>query len=69
MASFDDEKVQDKIHLALEVVQLNKLKEAELGKLEKDAILRKDDTMVQTCIDMVMENYPVWHKGMAPVQQ
>jgi len=67
VASFDDAKVQEKIHLVLEVAQLNKLKEAEIAKLEKNAVLKHDATMVQTCIDMVMENYPLWHNAKAPV--
>lgn len=68
VSSFDDAKVQDRIRNALEVAQLNKLKEAEIDKLEKSAIVKRDGTMVQTCIDMVMENYPIWHNSKAPAQ-
>lgn len=69
VASFDDAATQDKIHLTLEVAQLNKLKDAEIAKLLKNAITKEDSAMMQNCIDMVMENYPIWRSRKAPAHE
>jgi len=59
---FEDELVQDSITTTLRNQQLAQLREEADQKLLSQAIVRTDDQMIDTAVDMALLNYQVWRK-------
>jgi hypothetical protein len=59
---FDDEKVQGQIYLTLSTEQVSKLRSEEDAEMMKSADLRTDPEMVDTAVEMALQNYPRWAK-------
>jgi parvulin-like peptidyl-prolyl isomerase len=59
---FDDEKVQNAIYETLKRRQIAKLRDEELQRLNDEAIIYRDETLVDATLDMAMQNYSRWAK-------
>jgi parvulin-like peptidyl-prolyl isomerase len=57
---FEEEAVQDKIRSTLRKAQFQSLREQVQENLRKNAVIRVDNAMMNTAIDMAMQNYPSW---------
>jgi parvulin-like peptidyl-prolyl isomerase len=65
---FDEQAVQERIQKQLRAEQFRQLRDKVLETLTKNSVLRTDTDMVNTAIDMAVQNYPRWHGG-EPVTQ
>jgi parvulin-like peptidyl-prolyl isomerase len=59
---FSDQALQDQIRAKLRSEQFRALREQEQKKLESEAIVRIDPSMLDATVEMAMQNYPVWSK-------
>ena len=57
---FEDDAVQQKISDILRAEQFNKLRREQLSKLVQNSVIRTDEEMKNTAIEMAMESYPRW---------
>lgn len=57
---FDDPAVQDRIYSTLRAQQFRTLREQVIGQLTANAIIRKNDQLLQTVVEMAMQRYPQW---------
>ena len=62
---FDEQAVQDKIVRQLKADQFRQLRDKVLVTLGKNSVIRTDKDMVNTAVDMAVQNYPRWHGGQA----
>jgi parvulin-like peptidyl-prolyl isomerase len=60
--SFDDEKVQNAIYETLKRRQVAKLRQDQLQRLQDNAIVNEDPSLVDATLDMAMQNYSRWAK-------
>jgi parvulin-like peptidyl-prolyl isomerase len=60
VAQFDDELAQRAIHDKLWSEQFRALRQKDQELLRKQALIRSDENMINTAIDMAMENYALW---------
>ena len=58
--AFEDPAVQEKIRSTLRGEQFASRRDAVRGVLEKGAVIRVDDNMLATAVDMAMQRYPQW---------
>lgn len=57
---FEEEKVQSAIQSELRRQQFQAMREDVIKALQKNAIIRSDQKMVDIAVDMAMQNYPRW---------
>lgn len=57
---FDDEATQLRIKEILSAEQFNKLRREEEMKLVKESIIRMNEEMKNTAVEMAMQSYPMW---------
>lgn len=57
---FDDPVVQDRIYSNLRAQQFRALREQVIQQLTANAIIRKNNELLQTVVDMAMQRYPQW---------
>jgi parvulin-like peptidyl-prolyl isomerase len=57
---FEDPAVQDRIYATLRSQQFRALREQVIGQLTANAIIRKNNDLLQTAVDMAMQRYPQW---------
>ena len=57
---FEDESVQAKISDALRTERFRALRQQVQEQLVKDAVVRTDPEMMNTAVEMAMQNYPKW---------
>jgi len=57
---FDDPAVQDKIYSTLRAQQFRALREQVIQQLTTNAIIRKNNDLLQTVVEMAMQRYPQW---------
>jgi peptidyl-prolyl cis-trans isomerase SurA len=60
VAPFDQEQVQGSIREKLRSEQFRVLREKELEQLREQSLIRSNHAMLDTAVDMAMENYPLW---------
>jgi len=58
--AFEDPAVQERIRSTLRGKQFAQRRDQVRGNLEKGAVIRVDDAMVQTSVDMAMQRYAQW---------
>jgi parvulin-like peptidyl-prolyl isomerase len=58
--SFDDEAVQQRISDDLRARDFREMRKKVQEQLEQDAVIRSDPQMMNTAIEMAMQNYPRW---------
>ncbi|MBA2706959.1 MAG: peptidyl-prolyl cis-trans isomerase [Gemmatimonadaceae bacterium] len=58
---FEEEQTQVAIKEKLRAEQFRSMREQVLADLRKDAIIRSTDEMMNTAIEMAMQNYSAWH--------
>jgi parvulin-like peptidyl-prolyl isomerase len=59
-ADFDDEAVQQRIADDLRSRDFREMRAKVQEQLEKDAVVRSDPQMMNTAVEMAMQNYPRW---------
>ena len=57
---FDDPTVQDSIYSTLRARQFRALREQVIRQLTANAIIRKNNDLLQTVVEMAMQRYPQW---------
>jgi parvulin-like peptidyl-prolyl isomerase len=57
---FEDPAVQDRIYSTLRSQQFRSLREQVIQQLTANAIIRKNNDLLQTVVEMAMQRYPQW---------
>ncbi|HZZ42927.1 MAG TPA: peptidyl-prolyl cis-trans isomerase [Tepidisphaeraceae bacterium] len=60
---FDEQAVQEKIQKNLRSDQFRQLRDKVLDALNKNAVVRQDADMINSAVDIAMQNYQRWHAG------
>ncbi len=62
-SGFDEESVQKKMHDTLRTQQFNDMRKDMETQLRKESVVTKNQQMLQTTLDMAMQNYSRWKNG------
>lgn len=60
---FDEQAVQDTIVKNLKAEQFHQLRDKVMDKLTQNWAFHQDADMINTAVDMAMQDYPKWHSG------
>ena len=62
VAPFEENDVQRQVYDTLQKEQLANMRREFEGRLVKDAVVAKNDSIFSTAVSMAMQNYPKWHR-------